>query len=1442
MNYTAIHIQGNIISGEILDKIRTEDNYPYQSPRDFGAKDRLELRDQINAAWAQARQLWEMYQDKVQRLAEGDTGTSIARRLWIIPLLMDFGYELDSATAEEHAGRSFSISHRAAKRDNFPVLIMGNRDPLDRKPAGNRLRVSPHALMQEYLNYTEHLYGIVTNGYRLRLLRDSNRLAKLAFLEFDLESMMTEELYHEFALMYRLIHISRMPETMETAEKAIIEGYHQESIATGARVRDKLRDSVKQSMEILATGFLGHPANRDLLYHIENDNIKAKDFYRLLLRVMYRIIFIATIEDRGLIFPKSAGKDEAQRTRRAIYLDFYSLEHLRNLSLAPIYVNPHKTDLWKSLLSLFRLFEPGLGGEKLGIAPLGGELFRTGGLSEGALDFYSLELDNQSFLDIFRGMTTFVDDCGHRSRVNYRDLDVEELGSIYEALLELHPYFRNEGRLISFGFTAGSEQKATGSYYTRHDLVAQLLKSALIPVMEDRLKARGWSIEKLRGDKLSAEKALLEIKVCDPAAGSGHFLLGAARLLGFELARIRSGEDNPGEEYYLPALRDVIENCIYGVDLNPEAVELCRMSLWLVAHNPGKPLTFLDHKIRCGNSLVGIDKLERLYDLIPAGAFSPLTDDNNTTASAFKRANTAFLRSGQYSLIPSRHADLDELQEHAKSFSAVANTSVGSIIDYEEKRKKYENWRHQQGSYQKFTACNLYTWAFFQPYPQHPDSLMTVTSETLQRYLNNPADVHPRLVGMANAAEATYHFFHWPLEFPDVFSRGGFDVLLGNPPWERIKLQETEFFGARDPGIAKAANASIRKAMIKELVNTNPALYQEYQKELHTAEATSRFIRSSGRFPLAGRGDINVYGVFAEHFAKMCNTKGRNGIVVPTGIATDDTYKFLFADMVDNRTLVSLFDFENKKQLFPIHRSYKFCLLTTSGGAMPASYEPQFAFFLHDVLDLQDERRVFTLTKEDFARINPNTKTCPIFRTRHDAELTKKIYSYVPVLINEEKNQNPWGVKFLRMFDMSNDSHLFRTREQMEEAGFTLMGNRFVKGEPPFTGQAGEMWLPLYESKMIWQYDHRFGTYQGIDSRSSSSISTPTTAQHQDPAFLSMPWYWVSEDDVIKQHKTDWLIGFRDITNTTNERTSIFAGVGRCGVGNNMPLILSNKPATSQVLLLANFNSIILDFFARQKIAGTHMNFFYVEQFVMLPKECYDDLTDLLVAPIVELMYTSWDLKPFFDAMWIELSEKSKEVLVQAWVENKESTGGNPAAQPSWAKAFPEFDTNETTNGIPFPPFKWDNLRREKLLARLDAVYALMYGLEKEEVLYLLNPKVLLGDNFPGETFRVLKEKELRRHGEFRTSRLILEAYDDLRSGWEMEAHKKRMKDIWEKYQIDLSENQPEKHHKARKKKTQSAGGYHNDAGGKSGRVSDKKVAYGQQQAQFTFDLPVDGD
>lgn len=1442
MRYTTINIQGNLISEEILQKIESGDAQGQQAT-DFGFEPGSNIRSEIEYAWSRIKLDWKHFSDKSQNLPASDPyGTTLSRK-WMEQFLSSIGFDLSKTKAglQGDNNQSYTISHVADNLSQLPVHIVGFIEPnnpdkntLDVKSSGGTSRFSPHATMQEYLNVTEHVYGIAANGLFLRLIRDSGRLIKLTYVEFDLKRMLDEDKYSEFTLLYRLLHATRFPRTQTEADQCFLEKYYQDSIETGNRIRDGLSLAVKESLLALGNGFLQHESNAALREKIQNGQLSSKDYYRQLLRIIYRFLFLMVTEERDLVYDPEDKTEATQRLKR-IYLQFYSIARLRKLCENRYVYESQFNDLWQGLVQTFQLFEAGGNGKKLGIQPLDGDLFSYTAIK----DLQECLISNKLLLECVRNMNEFRDEKKNLVNINYRSLDVEELGSVYEGLLELHPVIENieatNPAHINFTFHEGTDRKTTGSYYTRPELVNELIKSALIPVIEERLKEN-------TGNKEAQAKALLKLKVCDAAAGSGHMLLAAARTIAWYLARVKSGEENPAPSVYRSCLREVIQHCIYAVDFNPDAVELCKLALWLEGHNSGKPLSFLDHKIRNGNSLVGVSDLSVLQKGIPDDAFNPVPGDDKKVCQELKKENAKYNKTKQTTIDFDQSGKIDTTAITG-DYKELENIRQDDVEGVKQVKTKFDKLRSNHAWFNDWRACNLWTAAFFWNYTEE-NKQAAPNSERLAKFLQNPAAAYGPMIGKADALSMEHKFFHWPLEFPDVFEQGGFDVMLGNPPWERIKLQEVEFFASRDASIAKTDKKSERSKLIKQLPQTNPRLYNEFQNALHFADAQSKFIRQSERFPLTGVGDINTYAIFAEHFYHLINKNGRMSILLPTGIATDEGTSNFFKTIVDKGQLESFWGYKNEKFLFPkpVEHTVTFGILNVAGKENNNRTEVEFCWLAYTVEEANDKRRRIILSVSDLKKVNPNTHTSPIPRTQYDAQLLLKYYNNNQILINYNTQSNPWKIKFSTCFHMSNDSSEFYDSNSMVANGYSIRGNWYIMDDNKS--------IPLYESKMSREYDHRFGSYSEFNNRSNSMLPTPAEEQYQNSNYIPQPWYWVSKNEVVKRladipsivmrnvnkdenslkvslltwifkhpsldenevftkikklkanaKKTEiieksieaiyeselnnieayqvfevvdspsfndvfleilerrckkWLLGFRNVARSTDERTGIFSVIPFSGVGNSFPLIVSKYENRSKIpCLIGNLCSIPFDWVVRQKVAGVNLNFFYVEQLPIVSPEKYNSEHISLINPrIIELIFTSWDIKTFADDVWKEADAELKAAIQQQWEANQATTGGHAWAPPEWSEIEPE--------GCPLPPFKWDEARRAVLKAELDAIYAKLYGLTTEELRYILDPQDVYGPDFPGETFRVLKEKEIKQFGEYRTRRLVLEAWERL--------------------------------------------------------------------------------
>lgn len=784
MNYPTITIEGTILSSEILDRLEADDTLG-QKPSEYGLKPGARVKDEIARAWAESRLQWKIFQSKKERVRDDATGTSETRQFWIVPLLDTLGFHLaKTPRAEVVNGESYDISHVDPEIDDFPVMVMGWRDSLDVRRAAGGPRLSPHALVQEYLNLTEHLYAIVTNGHRLRLLRDSSRLTRLSYLEFDLEGMMEREAYADFAIFFRLLHRTRMPVRQEEAGTSIIEHYHQQALESGARIRDGLSRAVQEGLQIMGNGLLEDPANTELRARFATGELDPRGYFTQLLRTIYRLLFLFVVEERDLIYPRNETPDgqistDAATTRfRDIYNRFYAAGRLRRLAEERHLVDAREHDLWFGLFTTFQLFEDETIGSRLGIAALDGELFGADALA----DLVGTRMRNQYLLHALWLLTQFRNDRGDWVRINYAALNVEEFGSVYEGLLDLEPEVSQgtgSSSLVGWGFrfVEGDERGNTGSHYTPDELVRPLVEHALDPVIEASIAEA-----RKRKDAAGVERALLSLKVCDVACGSGHFLLAAARRIGYVLARTRTGEDQPNPRALREATRDAIAHCIYGVDKNPMAVELCRVALWLEAHNPGKPLTFLDHRICVGDAIVGVARAEDLDRGIPDEAFTATPDDTKATASALRKRNKAERGQGnQITLtIPTSEADL--LHQAAAASRKLDAMPDSTLTERKAKQQAYARLRTDSWWGQK-TLADLATAQFF--LRKTPATVATLCTDAAYRALREtPAQIGGNIAAAAAVGiSEEKRFFHWFLEFPEVFERGGFDCVLGNPPF-----------------------------------------------------------------------------------------------------------------------------------------------------------------------------------------------------------------------------------------------------------------------------------------------------------------------------------------------------------------------------------------------------------------------------------------------------------------------------------------------------------------------------------------------------------------------------------------------------------------------------------------------------------------------------------
>ena len=1236
-DFTTVTSVGGLLPSDLLTEIaRGSRELDGTSAESYGLVPGERLNDHITRSWNRLVALWSNFREQFELLPDSDqTATTLTRDRWLRPLLDELGFAgLPQVRAAVIDGKEYAISHQWGT--SVPLHLLGVKVPIDRRSPGipGAAKSSPHGLVQEFINRSDdHLWALLTNGGVLRLLRDNASLTRQAYVEFDLQAIFDGEHYSDFVLLWLTCHRTRFEG--DPPEKCLLESWTQHASSTGTRALDRLRDGVERAIESLGEGFLDHHANSDLRSHLKDGTLSTTDYQRQLLRVVYRLLFLLVAEARDLLLAP-----EADEVARARYRDYYSVERL--VRLARRRRGSAHDDLWAGLkVTMQALWRDGQ--SELGLTPLGSFLWAP----DSVATLTGANIDNAHLLEAIRCLTITRDAEAKVDRnVDYRNLGAEELGSIYESLLELHPDVDVKAQRFSLDIAAGNERKTTGSYYTPTSLINELLDSALDPVLDEAAHAA------------DPESAILALSVLDPACGSGHFLIASANRIAERLASIRAGGIEPAPHEVRAALRDVVGRCLHGIDVNPMAVELCKVSLWLEATEPGKPLSFLDHRIVCGNALLGTTP-RLLADGIPDSAYKPLTGDDKDVVITLKKRNKSE-RKGQTVLDLFGESVSTVTKPVADAIAEIDAVPDDTVAAVNRKVQKFADFECSPAAARAKLASDAWCAAFV---ARKAAGEPPITTATINQLMHDPARVSSEIVDRVQELADGYRFLHFHLAFPDVITvpddldaagnqltgwSGGFSVVLGNPPWERVKLQVREYFAQREPEIAAASNAATRRRLIASLAADNPELFQTYQRAIREAEGVSQFLQGSGRYPLCGRGDINTYSVFAETMRSLTGPMGRLGVIVPSGISTDDTTKLFFQEVVNHRSLVSLFDFENRKGIFQgVDSRIKFCLLTLTGDERPVE-KADFVFFALDTADLNDPERRFILAPEDFALLNPNTRTCPIFRSRRDADVTTEIYRRIPVLVDESaSNQDSWTASFFTMFHMSNHAHLFQTASHLEDEGWSLHGNIYVRGI--------ERHLPMYEAKMIHHFDHRWATCETGEFRDVHD------SEKQDPCFLAKPRYWVEMPKVEEQIEEHVRVlgGWRKICRATDARTWIFSLFPRCGAGDN--ILLANS--ASNLLLSSVASSFVADYVCRQKQGGTNFPFYIVRQ---LPVVALDEEPQHIVEQrVAELYETSWDISP--------------------------------------------------------QPFRWDADRRESIRAELDAIFFYLYGIARADVNYIMD-------------------------------------------------------------------------------------------------------------------------
>lgn len=1274
--FDAITIEGSLLAADWLARV-SQLKAPHQAPADYGVPKGLDLRDEIGRYWRVAQAHWADFEAGRKVKAEPN---ALSRRFIVSLLREAFGFSdlaerppvsaaslLDAPRGDdarqplERQGRAWPIT----------AIDPAGRVPLVCGPAGAGLD-SPHkhlgdegrkrsafGLIQELLNASDDaMWGLCSDGLTLRLVRDNASLTRPAWVEVDLARIFSEGLYPDFAAAWLLLHRSRFGNDEQAPEACVLETWRTSGREEGTRAHERLREGFEHAILTLGQGFLSHPANQELRRALHGGTLSAQDYFGQLLRLVYRLIFLLTAEERGLLHPQGTPKDVQDR-----YSAGYGLQRLRDRSPRRAAHDQH-ADLWEAIKLTFRGL--GTGEPSLGLPVLGG-LFAPSQCA--TLD--AARLPNRALLGaLFR--LCWLRDTSGLARVNWRDMGPEELGSVYEGLLELVPQITQDGRqfnLLSGHDAKGNARKTTGSFYTHEALVHALLDKALEPVIADTIA---------KAPDRPAD-AILSLAVVDPACGSGHFLLAAARRLATHVARLQSS-GTPSAAEYRHALRQVVSRCIYGVDLNPMAVELCKVGLWMEAVEPGLPLSFLDSHIQCGNALFGAE-LALMTQGPPDDAWTALKGEDKKRAANLKAANKNWRQTLLFDATDAPSRDV-EVRKLAAQVESIDDDSIAAV------HKKETLWRElesgEAGRHATLLAdlwCASFVWPKLD---RQTEAAAPVRSlwESVKRDANAlRADTAAILADL----KQRFRFFHWHLAFPTVMERGGFDVVLGNPPWDSLSPDRREYFGQHHPGI-RSLSPEEQEAVIDELL-TEPAVSAGWDRHQLDLFGLVHFLKNSGRYTLfapgnLGKGDFNVYRMFVELALNYTRPGGYNAQVVPGGLYGGANASAIRKFIFDKCELKHLWGLINTTRAwFPKVDIDRFAAYSTRRGGKTTNFLAQFGL-MHPI-DLANEPIEFDA---DFIRnSNPDTYTIPDIRSPADMTVAQKMLAAYPAF--GDMTAGPPHRDYQRELDMGNDRHRFTT----DPAG-----------------------LPVYEGRMVTHFDHRAKTYVSGHGNSSKW----TERAHDDPAKAIVPQWRVLRENIPDKLGSlcdRYRLAFGDVANPRNER-SFTAALVPPGVicGHTVPtIVFADDEEWMYLPWLAAGNSFVMDWFTRKKLSSPHLTFSVLDS-LPFPRPTLDDGWVKEACPLVlRLICTAPEMTPFWNRM-------AALGLCQSVA---------PGTVPTEALLV--------------------EAERDLARAQLDAIVAHdVYGLTRQELSDVL------------ETFPVVKKRDLKAHGEYRTKRLILEAFD----------------------------------------------------------------------------------
>ena len=1256
--WPSLTLEGNLIAPAMVASVDRR-QAPEQTEEHYRVRKGLTIREEISTAF----RVGQSHYDAFAKLQ--NPSVEATRRFVRGFLAETFGFD-DLASADG------MISFLAGGR--VPIVVVPPSDEkLDRRSPTLSIERSrsPALALQDYLNDSEDaLWGLVTNGSVIRLMRDNASLTRPAYVEADLAQIFANEDAASFAVLWSLIHRTRFGTAGAPVTDCALERWRDAGTREGEAARDRLAAQVEVALKVLGSGFL--EANPDLATRLRSGEINLTEWFNELLRLIYRLIFLMVAEDRNLLHP-----DAVSPGARKLYAEGYSLAALRVQSVRAASWDKHH-DRYEGIKIVFRALAHGQ--TALGLPALGG-LFAAGMLPH----LETARLRNRAFMEALYRLSWLPGKTGV-APVNWRAMETEELGSVYESLLELQPQLGEDGKTLVFASESaeqkGNQRKTTGSYYTPDSLVQALLDTALDPVLD---KAEAEEIDPVAG--------LLKLSVIDPACGSGHFLLAAARRIATRVARIRA-EGTPSLADFRHALRDVARSCLHGVDRNPMAVELTKVALWIETVDPGLPLGFFDAQIRCGDALIGVLDLKGLEAGIPDAAYKPLAGDDNEVAKYYAQKNK---REQAEKGRVAEGFGFNRASDLLRDFEALRAMPENTVEQIEAKAARLRKLTVQGAvAWQLETACDLFVAAFLLPKMKGgphagPDSLprrgaeTVPTSGTVWEWLRGVQPFGP-LIGAGVDAAHNARAFHWPLEFPDVMARGGFDIVLGNPPWDTMSPDYKEFFSTYDPNVRHLSPADQKIAYEELLLDRKIA--ERWERHCAALYAAVHFIKLSGRYRLfsegnLGKGDFNVYRMFIET-ALAATREGRVAAqFVPEGLYNGANATAIRKELFTKFRVEKLAGFENSRGIwFPaVDTRMKFCLYVAWKGGQTERLSA--AFRVNTQQKLQDllAGRILSIPVAIVEEFSPDAMAVMEFAAQSEIDVCANMYGRYPKF-GAEIEGIPYR-HYMREVDMGTDRGLF---------------------------SEGDDGLPVFEGRMIDAYDYRAKGYVSGRGRAAVWDDLPFGSHGKR---IQPQWRVLQAKipDKLAGRTDRYRIGFGDVASPTNQRALIAALLpARSVSGHKVPTIeFVDGSMEYSLLWLGVANSLVMDYLARKKVSLT-------------------------------MSYTIMDTLPFPRDFGHTLAaaEISRRACALCAV-GAEMQAFREAAVQAGIISSPE-DVVE------------DPAHRAVLAAEIDMLVAReVYGLSKDEMLYILDPANILGEDCGIETFKALRNREQREFNEFRT-------------------------------------------------------------------------------------------